>query len=169
MLIPLNDHIHPQNPNVRNLFSRIVSELDQRLPGEFEFKFICQVQRDSQFLEELTNGITGRKASFINASEDIDQCMEAYDDCTHVVSNRLHALLFGTLRGCVPIALVDIDHNQKIIGIFNELNAESNLVMQDTNDPIEKVQSKLTEFKTILPDSAREKRRLDAIFVKIFA
>jgi polysaccharide pyruvyl transferase WcaK-like protein len=102
-------------------FRNLVSALDQNLTAELPFRFICQVRRDTGFMEELFASIK-RPSSFHDVSGNIDDCMRAYDSCTHIVSNRLHALLVGFTRGARPVPLVNPDHNQKIIGIFGKLD-----------------------------------------------
>jgi polysaccharide pyruvyl transferase WcaK-like protein len=111
-----------QSPTMRSQLSELVMQLSAALPTTIPFRFVCQVERDASFLRELAAATTMRPASFHDVSANIDDCMRQYDTCTHIVSNRLHALLVGLLRGARPVPLVDAAHNQKIIGIFSSLD-----------------------------------------------
>lgn len=108
-----------QSPETAAKLRQLVIEIDAALPRQLPFRFICQVERDAPFLRALADAITERLCSFHDVSGDIDGCMRQYDSCTHIVSNRLHALLIGFVRGARPVPIVDPAHNQKIIGIFS--------------------------------------------------
>lgn len=120
-----------QSAAMRAQFSDLVMQLSAALPTQIPFRFVCQVERDAPFLRELAEATTARPASFHDVSGNIDNCMRLYDTCTHIVSNRLHALLVGLIRGARPVPLVDAAHNQKIIGIFSSL--DPSIVPVDTS------------------------------------
>lgn len=44
-----------------------------------------------------------------------------YANAAFIVSNRLHALIFGAMQGAIPVPLVNMNDHLKIIGIFNDL------------------------------------------------
>lgn len=121
-----------QSAGMKATFKELVHEIDAALPPQVPFRFVCQVARDEPFLRDLSRTVTKRPVTFVETSGDIDACMREYDACTHIVSNRLHALLIGLIRGCRPVPLVDPAHNQKIIGIFASL--DPSIAAIDIND-----------------------------------
>ena len=46
---------------------------------------------------------------------------EVYSSAGLVFSNRLHILLLGVLYGGIPFAVIDADEQQKISGMFNDM------------------------------------------------
>lgn len=101
----------------------LVRLLDEMLPKAAAFKFVAQVERDVAFMEELAmrDYPSGRPSSFLSTFSDADDALDAYSGCCHVVSNRLHALLFGMVTGCAPIPYIDETVNSKVVGIFEGL------------------------------------------------
>ncbi|WP_167759473.1 polysaccharide pyruvyl transferase family protein [Mycobacterium sp. PS03-16] len=104
----------------------LIRHLDEVLPQSASFKFIAQVERDAPFLRELAKREypSGRLSSFLATFSDVDKAFDAYAGCQYVLSNRLHALLFGMIAGCAPIPFVDETVNMKIIGIFDSLDIQ---------------------------------------------
>lgn len=71
--------------------------------------FVTQVRRDSAIHDELALNFRAGHVSWIAEShlEQEEDVLAAYAGAAIVVSNRLHALIFGMLRGAVPIAVID--------------------------------------------------------------
>lgn len=113
------DQAESQRSNAESL----VRLLDEMLPGATAFKFIAQVERDVAFMKELATRDypSGRPSSFLATYSDADDALDAYAGCRHVISNRLHALLFGMVTGCEPIPYIDETVNSKVVGIFEGL------------------------------------------------
>lgn len=51
----------------------------------------------------------------------LENLFELYGKHKFIVSNRLHALLFGSFCGCIPIPVISQSENGKIAGIFKDM------------------------------------------------
>ncbi|KMO80465.1 Polysaccharide pyruvyl transferase [Mycolicibacterium obuense] len=125
-----------QYPGQRQQLLTLARRLDETLPASISFRFIAQVERDAEFMQQLvdSNCAAGRIREFKSTFGDVDAAFDAYAGCSHVVSNRLHSLLFGLIGGCSPVAVVDESHNQKISGLFDLLGIEY-FHLSDSNMP----------------------------------
>lgn len=88
--------------------------------------FSSQVDFDFSFNKDLERLFTsnGYDASEINFS-DKELYFELYKNTKLVLSNRLHVLLFSLVSGTRAIAMIEQEHDEKIIGIFKDLGLES--------------------------------------------
>jgi polysaccharide pyruvyl transferase WcaK-like protein len=102
---------------------RLVRMMDDQLPPGVEFRFIAQVERDARFLRELSSEVASsrRPVSFHSVHRHVDSALDAYLGCQFVVSNRLHALLFGLLSGAIPVPTIHSEVNGKVVGLFNSI------------------------------------------------
>lgn len=148
-----------QGPGVGAKVEALVKELDGRLDSSFEFHFICQVKRDRSFMEGLASVVRHRRVSSSIVYRDIDECFEAYNSATHVVSNRLHSLLIGLSCKARPVPIVDRVWNRKIIGLFSGEPQLSGVVDMDgvtaVDDVIHLLKSKA------MPDEVTHRKRVE--------
>lgn len=117
-----------QDPDAEAQLVELIQQMDARLSSNIPFRFICQVQRDERLLKTLSSLVVNRPVSFANVHENIQECFSAYDGCSYVLSNRLHALLMGGLRGAKPIGLLKKQYNEKIYGVFSSVDLAKNVV-----------------------------------------
>lgn len=69
---------------------------------------------------------------FIERQIDTRLMSSLYSEASMVFSNRLHVLLFSAILGSLPVAVVDVDKHEKIVGIFSDAKIERLLL--DIND-----------------------------------
>lgn len=117
-----------QSTGLGDAIGRAVAELDRLVTAEIPFKIVCQVRRDRQFLRQLKEIVTRRQVVFVDVHAEVDGCFAVYDDCKFIVSNRLHALLMGTIRGCKPIALLSSAVNTKIVSALSTVGVNDSVV-----------------------------------------
>lgn len=112
-------------------FAEIVRKLDKTLPPSVEFRLVAQVERDIPFIKELGEILASnpnRRVTVLTTFDSVDSSMDAYRGCQYVLSNRLHALLFGMISGCHPVPVVDPNVNAKVIGLFSSIGIETHSV-----------------------------------------
>nr|WP_316656267.1 polysaccharide pyruvyl transferase family protein [uncultured Gellertiella sp.] len=144
-----------------------VQELDATLPKSVPVKLICQVERDAPFLRRLEKMFSDREITYAEVFETIDTCFQNYDDVGFIVSNRLHALLMGTVRGAIPIALVRPELNAKIYGVFDAMDA-SDCIVQLSPDAVKTVGSRIVSGLSKPIDVQGQKAMLRDVFRDIF-
>jgi polysaccharide pyruvyl transferase WcaK-like protein len=122
-------------PQLQEQIRRFVDDLIHQVPSGFTLKFVSQVERDNQFMEDLWREHLGRSeisAEYHQCSDDIDHCIRVYADCTHVCSNRLHALLLGLSAGAWPVPTVASSRDGKILGALATIGIEPTIVSLGT-------------------------------------
>lgn len=101
--------------------------------NDYKFIFSSQVEFDKGFNGKLMNLFDKNKFQTEKLDfENKNQYFDLYQSAELVISNRLHVLLFALVSGTKAVALVEKEHDQKIIGIFKDLGFE-NLIC-DIND-----------------------------------
>lgn len=144
----------------------LVQELDGMVNPLYSFHFVCQVKRDQSFLQSLAQLVRNRSKRLSVVHDDLDACFAAYDSASHVISNRLHALLIGLACGATPIPLVDDENNQKIVGLFSDLSPSLEVIMLGQTGTVEQVCRKIESIAET--DFLRAKRSdLQALFAKV--
>lgn len=119
-----------QYPDQKAQCEKIALHVDRIMPVTIPIKVVSQVGRDTPFAKRIYSRLleSGRPVTLLETSADILGCYNAYRDCRVVISNRLHALLIGSMSGASPIAIVDPDHNAKVIGLFEDCDLSSNII-----------------------------------------
>ncbi len=148
--------------------SRIVRDLDEALPPSIGFKFVSQVSRDQAGLQTLSRLVRRRKSVLYDVSDSIEGCEIAYSDCSHVVGNRLHALLLGALSGATPLAVIDLRASAKIFGLFEELEA-TEYVFDLREDSGQLIAERIKNGEGPRIDFHREYQRLLLAFSEMFS
>lgn len=106
-----------RDPGCEKQTSQIVSSLRSLKDAQgYELLPFFQVDRDRAFMEVIAARLG------LERPKEVVFPMEAYDACAGMVSNRLHVLLFGWIRGATPVAVVDPLKNKKIIDLFTDLD-----------------------------------------------
>lgn len=107
----------------RDFLKKKVLSVVSRLPVDQEIYFVSQVGRDSSFLREMAEVVSGTHSNVKvrDVSSSIEDCISSYRKCRVVFSNRLHALLLAGSVGCDLVPWAEKNANQKIIGIFNDI------------------------------------------------
>lgn len=94
--------------------------------SQYKFLFSSQVDFDKVFNAKLKDLFIKNK---FNADEidfeEKNQYFDLYQTSELVISNRLHVLLFALVSGTKVVALVEKEHDQKIIGIFKDLGFDN--------------------------------------------
>jgi polysaccharide pyruvyl transferase WcaK-like protein len=89
--------------------------------GQWGKKLVLTYQVDSDY--EFCKDMKGRYGDRYNVVL-IDQKVDRrtmhglYSKASMVFSNRLHVLMFALLAGSLPVAVVDIEKNKKVVGIL---------------------------------------------------
>ena len=132
----------PDQPAAILRFARALVEATD--PG-IAWRVVAQVERDVPLAHALADAIvaTGRTASVEEVHHDLDQAAASYAGCSHVIGNRLHALLLGVHAGCAPLAFVDVHHNAKIVGSFADLGWSDRIVPFEALDAPERVAERM--------------------------
>ncbi|UHQ18465.1 polysaccharide pyruvyl transferase family protein [Lysobacter sp. KIS68-7] len=112
-----------QTPAQGDEVMRLVQALDAVLPVDEDFRLVAQVARDCPLMDNVAQSLRGsrRRVETMYVHGDVDAALAAYHGCRAVVSNRLHALLFGVLGGCTPVAVISDSVNAKIGGLWATL------------------------------------------------
>jgi polysaccharide pyruvyl transferase WcaK-like protein len=132
----------PEQPEAILRFARA---LVQSTDPATSWRAVAQVERDVPVAHAVADAIeqTGRHASVAEVYQDLDQAAASYVGCSHVIGNRLHALLLGVRAGCAPLAFVDARHNAKIVGSFADLGWTDRVVTFDEPGAAERVAERL--------------------------
>jgi hypothetical protein len=104
----------------------LIAYLDQfvgSLKGRFVpcITFVAQVQADARFMRELACRYGPAEAMSIIEEQDLAHLQRIYARTDIIVSNRLHALLYGAAQGAVPLALLLPGANAKIASLFGDV------------------------------------------------
>lgn len=90
----------------------------------WSIRVVQQVTLDEKLSESVMQRLGCSWASFAQTETSASAVLDAYADSAIVVSNRLHALLFGWACGAIPIAIVDPQHDSKIAGLFQQVGLQ---------------------------------------------
>lgn len=148
-------------------YLQLVRALDRLLPESVDFRLIVQVERDLDFMRLLENELLSsgrRKTNLKNVSSDVDACFQSYLDSTHVISNRLHGLLVGSISGCIPLAVVNFLYNKKVAGLFETEGLSANIFSIDEQGLEARLAAVLEGRMAKTFDCEREARSLRGIF-----
>ncbi|MET1754014.1 polysaccharide pyruvyl transferase family protein [Novosphingobium sp. RD2P27] len=133
----------------------IENVLGQR-PESTSIRLVAQVRRDAAFMQQLARELSDTRRAPVAYLEPrtISSTFEAYEGVGEVFSNRLHALLMAAHVGAAPVAYVEPKADAKIVGMFQDLGLDRNLVTE--HDSVI-----ASEFSTL--DSLSISRRRDLI------
>jgi polysaccharide pyruvyl transferase WcaK-like protein len=132
-------------------------------------RVVQQVGFDAPLSELLLRELGCAGVCFAQTEESAAAVLEAYGTSALVVSNRLHALLFGWACGAVPLAVVDGGHDAKIAGVFRQVGLEDLLLpvsrIADLPEVAMSLVARRDEWRRRLqPLFAAERERLRLIF-----
>lgn len=96
----------------------------------YEFHLLVQVKRDFEFVSEINEKIFYNKCKIFECYN-LDELSNYFLDKDLVISNRLHVLLLGALNNVLPVAYVVERVNKKIIGLFDTLKLNSNIIHEN--------------------------------------
>lgn len=147
--------------------AELVMSASELLPAAIPFRLVVQVGRDSEEMVALHDQISlsGRTVEVVNVADDLEACFQVYRDCSHVVSNRLHALLVGLLVGATPVALIQPVVNGKIKGLFDCHNLSDSVVDMTNARALAHLMERLERKETISTEA--ERTVLENLFKKI--
>ncbi|GGD50787.1 hypothetical protein GRI62_06460 [Erythrobacter arachoides] len=91
-----------------------------------------QVEFDRSFAKDLASVLSSDRQVSLTAPEtEIDKFIAIYQGADWLLSNRLHVLIFGLIGNANTVALTNYDRDQKIIGMFEDLEIAERLIAQD--------------------------------------
>lgn len=157
-----------KDPSSEQPFRDLVELVTTRAGPSVTFRFIAQVARDAKFMEDLANSTRLRfpgRVYFTDCHRSIDDAFFEYRKCRSVVSNRLHALLLGIHAGATPVAVINSELDQKISGLFSEIDLAEQIVHLEDVARVE-LDALLTNKVSMGGDQARD---LSAKFSEIFS
>jgi polysaccharide pyruvyl transferase WcaK-like protein len=106
----------------KNLFP-ILDEIVKTVCHKWNKKLLVsyQVDMDYEFNREIYYRYKGDyDVTFIEQKIDSQKMYDLYSRAYMIFSNRLHVLMFATVCGSIPVAVVDKARHDKIIGIFSD-------------------------------------------------
>ncbi|ACN15625.1 hypothetical protein HRM2_25310 [Desulforapulum autotrophicum HRM2] len=130
-----------------------------------------QVTQDKAFAEEVCRylAIYFDNISFVKEQVTLDNAAEYYGNANVVFSNRLHALLLAYKFGALPIGIIDVPLQQKIVGIFKDIGFPELLYHIDEIKSISISENDIDETVQAIKNVEKNNTRiLNEIFVKIF-
>lgn len=112
-----------QAPGQGDDVRRFACALAERAREVVAWRVVAQVERDAGLAEAVATDLhdLGANVSVRHVAHDLHAAAVAYAGCSHVLGNRLHALLLGTAAGCAPIAVVAPDLNEKVAAAMTGL------------------------------------------------
>ena len=160
-----------QFPKQAALLTQEILALDLALPSSIGFKFVVQVVRDHRAMEATMNAVRAqgtRDVELIDCHNSIAETLGAYRNCSHVVGNRLHALLVGAISGATPLALLHATANRKIEGLFASLGLDRNCYVMAPGSGT-KIAAAITAGAAQAPCGAMQFEKLKTSFDAIFS
>jgi polysaccharide pyruvyl transferase WcaK-like protein len=117
----------------------VLDEIVDTVCGEWLKKLvICyQVRRDAKVCQELLERYKSRcEVIFIEEYLDSQYMYDLYSGASMVFSNRLHVLMFAMRCDSIPIAVIDVPNEEKIVGIFSDAGLKR-LILDIAKEPAE--------------------------------
>jgi hypothetical protein len=108
-----------------NLASRLARAISGMRAQGLQPIIVNQVSRDGPLAKAIQAELKCELVSFSQTPESVACVFTAYESSVMVISNRLHSLLFGWSRGAIPLALVCLQEDRKIIDLFKHLGLET--------------------------------------------
>ena len=90
----------------------------------FSILVTFQVALDEPIAQRIYQRYRSNSAVKYHPKQIDEDTLALYSNAAFIVSNRLHAMIFGAKRGAVPVPLVNTDDHLKIVGIFKDLGLE---------------------------------------------
>ncbi|MEY8198628.1 MAG: polysaccharide pyruvyl transferase family protein [Colwellia sp.] len=146
----------------------IVNSLFTNLNIEYQDIFLSsQVKRDMATQEDIKNKLSV-DVSDLGMVDGVDSALERYSNVKYVISNRLHVLLLAWFAGAIPIALIASNKNQKIRGIFSDLEMNENIIEYNCSKEIISDTNLINSLK-FTPVNPKVKDTLINNFSRIFS
>ncbi|GKT11810.1 MAG: hypothetical protein ISEC1_P0783 [Thiomicrorhabdus sp.] len=146
------DRLSDEVDSAQALASKICSE--QNL---LRVSFISQVMFDDELNTKTAQLMNASLLNYTLDSQSIKSISTEYARSKYVISNRLHSLLLGVINGAIPIAVIDPQKDQKIIGCLEDLGIEwfpkdqlKNLDVSTKSLSQENVDNRIISFKKAL-------------------
>ena len=134
-----------------------LNEITKGLNSIDEIVLFSQVQRDEITMNKLQKDLSQYTESRITLKSeftDINNCLNFYNSCDLVISNRLHVILMALSKGTSVVTCISDKHGEKIKGIMKDIKVESDLInIQDNQFNIRNIeqflctQEKMVELK----------------------
>jgi len=87
-----------------------------------DYAFVNQVKFDEKINNELAVKYKKKHIKYDLTNESINNIVHEYSECKYIISNRLHVLLLAMINGAIPIAIIDLEKDKKILGCLDSLN-----------------------------------------------
>ncbi len=87
-----------------------------------EIIYISQVTLDNNLNSKVSKYYNRNHISYNISNNSINEIIDIYKSSKYIISNRLHSLLLARINGAIPIALIDIEKDKKIVGTLDLLN-----------------------------------------------
>jgi polysaccharide pyruvyl transferase WcaK-like protein len=97
-----------------------IAKLSEHLDPD-DVTLFNQVDDDIPVQERLSKQTGWRFHRFDEFPYSLESIYSLYGQHKYIISNRLHALLFGSFCGCIPIPIISRAENGKIAGIFEDM------------------------------------------------
>lgn len=153
-----------QDNNIPDIVNSLLTNLNI---GSQNIFLSSQVKRDTVVQEHINNKLPS-DVNDLGMVDSIDGALERYSDVKYVISNRLHVLLLAWFAGAIPIALIASNKNQKIRGIFSDLQMDKNIVEYNSSKELITDTHQISSLDFI-PVSPKVKDNLINTFSKIFS
>lgn len=114
-----------QSSEILPRLTDLIEACNHRLPIDVDFVFYSQVERDSEGMKNLFQEWklkASRQVDFQQANQGIDSAISVFNENSWVISNRLHVLLVAGSQGAAILPVIDGKHNEKIKGLFDDIN-----------------------------------------------
>ncbi len=87
-----------------------------------EIIYVSQVTLDNNLNSKISKYYNRNHISYNMTNNSINEIVDIYRSSKYIISNRLHSLLLARINGAIPIALIDVEKDKKIIGTLDLLD-----------------------------------------------
>ena len=98
---------------------------------DFSSVIVSQVSLDHELLASFAVSMECSAVMFGQSESSAAEIFDTYRQCQYAISNRLHCLVFAWAHGAIPIPVVDPNHDQKVIDLFNTIGLSDLLIEID--------------------------------------
>ncbi|MBD2436526.1 polysaccharide pyruvyl transferase family protein [Nostoc sp. FACHB-110] len=125
VIFSFRESTHPldKSNTYRNHLFSVLDEIVDIVCIQWQKKLLIsyQVDLDFEFCQEISDRYKEKyPVIFINERINSQKMYDLYSQAYMIFSNRLHVLMFGTICGSIPVAVVDKAKHDKIIGIYSD-------------------------------------------------
>jgi len=86
--------------------------------------YVSQVTFDNKINNKYSQKNNLKYTNYNISEYSIKEITKKYKSSKYIISNRLHSLLLAKINGAIPIAIIDINKDQKIIGSLDLLKIQ---------------------------------------------